>query len=50
MSERNQNQHERNGGRTRKLWVKIMAWVLSILMAGSVATLTITMLMDLIAH
>lgn len=48
MSERNQN--ERNGGRTRKLWVKIMAWVLSILMAGSVATLTITMLMELLTH
>jgi hypothetical protein len=33
----------------RKLAIRIMAWVLSILMIGSAITLTITMLVDLLA-
>ncbi|MCQ2429723.1 MAG: hypothetical protein MJ192_05290 [Clostridia bacterium] len=46
MSERNQNERPvSKREKTRQLWVKIMAWVLSLLMAGSVATLTITMLL-----
>ncbi len=31
---------------TRRLWAQIMAWVLSILMMGSMLTLTITMLLN----
>ena len=33
----------------RKLAIRIMAWVLSIIMVGSAITLTITMLLDLLA-
>lgn len=33
----------------RKLAIRIMAWVLSIIMIGSAVTLTITMLFDLLA-
>lgn len=46
MSERNQNEHPvSKREKTRILLTKIMAWVLSILMAGSVMTLTLTMLL-----
>ena len=31
---------------TQKLWVKIMAWALAIVTAGSVATLAVTMLLS----
>lgn len=34
----------------KKLLVRIMAWIMSILMAGSVAGLTITMIVDMISH
>lgn len=33
----------------RKLAIRIMAWVLSVLMVGSAITLTITMLIDVLA-
>lgn len=48
MAENKQNMSSKE--KKKKLFVRIMAWFLSILMAGSVATLAITMIIDLLAH
>lgn len=47
MSEKNQNEHPvSKREKTRILFTKIMAWFLSILMAGSVMTVMLSMLLN----
>ena len=39
---------KRTNAEKKQLFIKVMAWILAILMAGSVATLAITLLISLL--